>query len=152
MDLEIQRYYNLVKLYPTTQIYCPKQFRIISNSEKQINEFDINLTRYLYINTYNSVPPENIWSFYTSLDTNKEFTPEETLETIEVKIGLLKEEKMKVEIVNLEVKPSETFSQVIDKLNSKGFNCKLLINNTFSVNSNAKIGDTKKLNLYTVSL
>jgi hypothetical protein len=135
MDLEIERYEKLVELYPTNKIYCP------AKKTSMINEFDINLTRYLYIKTYNSMPPDNIWSFRTLLD----FEPKENVHAIDIKIGFLKNQKLQTEVIRLKVNPSDTYDKISLELKSKGLNCKLLVNENSPIETKKQIGNTKTI-------
>jgi hypothetical protein len=63
MDLEISRYENLSKCYPSMVFVKPG-----SNCLKSYTHYEILSTRYLYIKTYNSVPPENIWGLNLALN------------------------------------------------------------------------------------
>jgi len=140
MEQEIQRYQNLVKLYPSSQIYCPEIFRCATIPHP--SHFDINLTRYLYIKTYNSMPPDDIWSFRKKLGFKDVIESEENSHILEIKIGLLSDKKLSTKVTNIKVKSSDTFDKIISKL---GFNCKLLVNNNSCININSKIDNTKTI-------
>jgi len=143
MDLEITRYKKLVELYPTYQLYSPEKFEIVT---KPTNHFDINLTRYLYIKTFNSIPPDDIWSFGKLLGFSSEIKKvEENTHNLEIKIGILKNEKLQINIINLQVRSSDLFEIVINQLNSKGLSCKLFVTPFSSVSPTEKIGCTKTI-------
>jgi hypothetical protein len=133
LDLEIRKYVQLVELYPTNKLYCPDDFNEkIKTSNISKNIFDVNLTRYLYIKTFNSIPPDDI--------KHKEKTC-----TLEVKIGILKNDKLQTDIINLEVNPTDSFDKINSELKFKGLDCKLLLNGTFLIDPKSKIGDIKTI-------
>jgi len=146
LDLEIKRYSHLVDIYPSNQLYCPVEFKNkMKISNFSTSYFDINLTRYLYIKTFNSIPPDEIWSFRILMGTEEKKNEFEENLTIQVIVGLLNNNKLETDIVNLEVKPSDTFEKINKELNSKGFDCKLLINGNCLIDLKSKIGDIKTI-------
>lgn len=142
MDLEIQRYKKLLELYPTNQLYCPNAFgpEFGCQALTKSNHFDVNLTRYLYIKTFNSMPPEDIWSFgFGSRPELKIFV--EQLHLINVKIGILVTDgQLSTKVIALQVKPSDTFDKVFNEIKAKGFKCKLLVDSTSSFSPSTPIG------------
>ncbi len=147
MELEIQRYKKLVELYPSERIYCPENFGLDQVSS-QLTHFDINLTRYLYMKIFNSMPPENIWSFRKLLELeflDSSVLVEEATHVLEIKIGTLGDSQLSTQIISLNVKPSETFDKVKKELISRGMDCKLLIDSCALINPTTKISNTKVL-------
>jgi hypothetical protein len=147
LDLEIRKYVQLVELYPTNKLYCPDDFNEkIKTSNISKNIFDVNLTRYLYIKTFNSIPPDDIWHFKRLLGIQqKDIKHKEKTCTLEVKIGILKNDKLQTDIINLEVNPTDSFDKINSELKFKGLDCKLLLNGTFLIDPKSKIGDIKTI-------
>jgi hypothetical protein len=147
MDLEVIRYKKLVELYPSSRLYCPDGFGIQKNTT---NYFDINLTRYLYIKTYNSVPPENIW-FFNELLGNQSAPKisnnllKENSHKLDIKIGILKDQKFETQIISLDVKPSDTFEKVKNELETKDLKHKLILNEKEVIKITEPIGQTNTI-------
>jgi hypothetical protein len=147
MEQEFEKYLQLVKLYPKNKIYYPLEFKHRFNIKNinSFNLFDINLTRYLYIRKFNSIPPDDIWSFRTMLGYETNTNTKTYTHNLEIKIGILKNEKLQTDVINLEVNSTDTYDNIISELKSKGLNCELLINENSPIERKKQIGNTKSI-------
>lgn len=157
MEQELDRYYILVKSNPSANIVRP-------GFKSSHTYYDVIVTRYLYMSTFKSMPPENIWEFGRALNksiqetdvTNNTANTTDTTNTnksIEILIGFA-ETELSTKRVQIEINENMTFDSLIQsgllKLNLILTNDKITwIGKNGLIDSKTRISlcDTDKFNL-----
>jgi len=115
MDQEFVKYQKLNKSYPNINLVEPGL-----NSFDNYTHYDILTTRYLYMKTFNSVPPENIWKLKYGLNPTKFNSDSNNLENsqlIDIIIGYSQDNKLSIKFKKM-INTSLTINQVIDCIKS----------------------------------
>jgi hypothetical protein len=93
MDIEFSKYQKLVISYPTLILVEPGL-----KSLDNYTYYDILTTRYLYMKTFNSVPPENIWKLKYGLNPRKLIIEQNTNKLIDIIIGYSDKDQLTIKI------------------------------------------------------
>lgn len=116
MDLEFDKYQKLIKLYPNIILVEPN---VCQSSLNNYTHYDILTTRYLYMKTFNSVPPENIWKLKYGLNTTKlniELNNfENKCELIDIIIGYSEKNQLNIKIKKI-INNGLTIDQVFNSI------------------------------------
>jgi hypothetical protein len=108
LNVELERYHRLKQIYPDLIFTKPGL-----NSWDDFSHHDILTTRYLYMKTFNSIPPENIWKFKCALNPNLKTCISN--EFIDIIIGYSCQDQLVVKskkMVNVNLTIREVFDQL----------------------------------------
>ena len=144
-ESEINKYINLKKIFP--QAVCWKYLDKTSDP----NHFDILKTRYIYMELFNSMPPENFWYFKKMLcSKTQSYLDIDIIKNIQI-IICKNDTDLKIKKLFLSVLPTDTWDFVkLQLVNLQLVNLYTSCNLIFSssdgiINLNSQIGDITEI-------
>jgi hypothetical protein len=144
MDEEFVKYQKLIKSYPNIILVEPG-----SKSFDSYTHYDILTTRYLYMKTFNSVPPENIWKLKYGLNPTNLTCDynnfEDAGKLINIIIGYSEENQLTVKFKKM-FNTSLTINQVFDYIKSDPIKNIKPISNCVCIGPNGLISPNTLIN------
>lgn len=148
---EFEKYLFIKSKFP--QAICLKFY---DKNNKNPNHFDILKTRFMYMEIFGSVPPENIWGlkkmlcgdFDSKSESKSEPEPNTTISQIEIIICTNNSNNLETKKIYLTISPNNSWNivkyKIMDNFNSSNL---LFTSPNGIIDFNSKIGDTKQISV-----